>query len=181
MRRIGQHDLFEKLVLKFVGDRIDAVGFALMRAVGDPGPLAAPGGVDLERRPRSEKALRVHVNLQVLGALLRQPHLQQHGSLPDLALPVVPAVVLRRVGLFVEPDVEIGPEEAFVGGLPHVFLQIGRRDALPAGRRLVILDLHLLHEVLSLGNVARDTAGRAQKAQRRGGEYAAHPMHGVSY
>lgn len=143
-----------------------------MRAVGDPGPLAAPGGVDLERRPRSEKSLRIHVNLQVLGALLRQPHLQQHGSLPDLALPVVPAVVLRRVGLLVEPDVEIRPEEAFVGSLAHVLLHVGSRDAFLAGRGPVVLDLYFLQKILSFGNVARDAARRAQQAQQRGGEYA---------
>ena len=145
-----------------------------------PGPLAARRGVDLERSLRIEKALRVHVDLQVLGALFRQPHLQQHGRLPDLALPVVPAVVLRRIGLLVEPDVEIGPEEALVGGLPDIFLQIGCRDTLPAGGRAVVLDLHLLHEVLPFGDVARDAAGRAEKTQRRGGEYAAHPTHHVS-
>ena len=179
-RRIGQHDLFEELVLEFVGDRVDAVGFALMRAVGDPGALAARRGIDLERSPRVEKPLRVHIDFQVLGALLRQPRFQQHGRLPDLALPVIPAVVFRRIGLFVQPDVEIGSEEALVGSLAHVFLQIGGRDTVPAGRRFVVLDLHPLHEVLPFGNVPRDAASRAEKAQRRGGEYAAHPAHNVS-
>ena len=177
---VGQHDLFEEVVLELVGNGVDAVRLALARAEGDRRTLAARNGVDLIGRLRGEKTLRVHVDLQVFGALLGQPHVQRHGRLPDLALPVVPAVVLRRVGLLVEPDVEIRPEEAFVGSLAHVLLHVGSRDAFLAGRGPVVLDLYFLQKILSFGNVARDAARRAQQAQQRGGEYATRSPHGVS-
>ena len=177
---VGQHNLFEEVVLELVGNGVDAVRLALARAEGDRRTLAARNGVDLIGRLRGEKTLRVHVDLQVFGALLGQPHVQRHGRLPDLALPVVPAVVLRRVGLLVEPDVEIRPEEAFVGSLAHVLLHVGSRDAFLAGRGPVVLDLYFLQKILSFGNVARDAARRAQQAQQRGGEYATRSPHGVS-
>ena len=133
---VGQDDLFEELVLKIVRNAVDAVRLALPGAVDDLGAPAARGGIDFERRLGREEPARVHIDLQVLRAPLGQAHVEQHGFLPDLAFPVVPPVLLARIGLLVEPDIEIRPQKTLVGGLAHVFFEVGSRDALLAGRRL---------------------------------------------
>lgn len=175
--RIGQDDLFEELVLEFVGDRIDAVGLALHGTEGQDGPLAARDGIDLARGARGEESLRVHVDLQVLHAPLREVHVQEHRSLADAAFPVVPAVRLGGIGLFVKPDIEVRSEETLVGGLAHVLLQIRCRNALLPRRRLVVLDTDLLQEILSFGDVARNAARRAGKAQHGDQQYAPDAPH----
>ena len=162
---VGQDDLFEELVLKIVRNAVDAVRLALPGAVDDFGAPAARGGIDFERRLGREEPARVHIDLQVLRAPLGQAHVEQHGFLPDLAFPVVPPVLLARIGLLVEPDIEIRPQKTLVGGLAHVFFEVGSRDALLAGRRFVGLDRHLLQQVLPFGNLARNAARGAKKAQ----------------
>ena len=124
-----------------------------------------------------EEPARVHIDLQVLRAPLGQAHVEQHGFLPDLAFPVVPPVLLARIGLLVEPDIEIGTQKTFVRGLAHVFLEISRSDTLLAGRRLVGVDLHLLQQVLTFGDLARDAACGADQAQHGGNEYTTGPPH----
>ena len=174
---IGQDDLFEELVLELIGHGVDPVRLALPGSVSDPGAFAPRGGVHLEGHLRCAEALRIHKDLQVLGTPIRQAHVQQHGLLPDPALPVVPPVLLAGVGLLVEPDIEIGTQKAFVRGLTHIFLEIGRSDALLAGRRLVGVDLHLLQQVLAFGDFACDAACRADQAQHGGNEYTTGPPH----
>ncbi len=178
--RIGRQNLFQKLVAEFVGHRIDQIGRSLPHPIDYPRPFAAREGVDLERRGRREKPLGVHVDLEVLGALARQFHVQHHGRFADLALPVVPAVLLLRVGLLVEPHIEIRAQQPFVGRLTHVLLQIGGRNPLLAGRRLIGFDVHPLQEILSVGNMARNAACRAHEAQQHGEPYASRPPHRVT-
>ena len=180
VNRIGKHQLLEELVAELVGDRVDAEGYALPRAEGDLRPPAPRRGVDLEAGTRGEKALRVHVDLQVLRAFEREVHVEQHGLLPDAPLPVVPAVLLVGIGLLVEPDVEVRAEEPLVRGLPHVLLQLGGRDAFVARCGAVGFDLHPLQQVLPLGDMPRDAACRPDEEQHHGDEYAAHPPHGVT-
>ena len=174
---VGQDDLFEELVLKIVRNAVNAVRLALPGSVGDPGAFAPRSGIHLEGHLRGAKSLRIHKDLQVLGTPLRQAHVQQYGLLPDPALPVVPPVLLAGIGLLVEPDIEIGTQKTFVRGLAHVFLEIGRSDALLAGRRLVGVDLHLLQQVLTFGDLARDAACGADQAQHGGNEYTTGPPH----
>ena len=175
--RVGGQNLFEELVAELIRNRVDQIGRPLPHAVGHLGPPAARKGVDLERRPRREEPLGIHVDLQILGALLRQVHVEQHRLLADSALPLVPFVGLRRVGLLVEPHVEIGPQKPFVGGLPHVLFQVGRRNPLLAGRRTVLLDGHFLQEIFPLGDMARDAACRANDAQHHSCPYATRLVH----
>ena len=120
--RVGSQDLLEELVAEVVGDRIDQVGLALPHAVGDAGAFAARNGVDLERGVRREETLGIHVDLEILGALAREVQVEDDGLFADAAFPLVPLVVLRGIGLLVEPHVEIGAQKALVGGLAHVFL-----------------------------------------------------------
>ena len=56
-------------------------------------------------------------------------------------------------------------EENGLPSLAHVFFEVGSRDALLAGRRFVGLDRHLLQQVLPFGNLARNAARGAKKAQ----------------
>ena len=174
---IGKDDLFEELVPELIGNGVDPVRLALPGSVGDPGAFAPRSGIHLEGHLRRAKSLRIHKDLQVLGTPLRQAHVQQYGLLPDPALPVVPPVLLAGIGLLVEPDIEIGTQKTFVRGLAHVFLEISRSDTLLAGRRLVGVDLHLLQQVLTFGDLARDAACGADQAQHGGNEYTTGPPH----
>ena len=179
--RIGQHELLQEPVLEIVGERVDPIRFALPDAVGDRRPLAARKGVHVERRAGAEVAPRIHVDLQILRRPLRQTHVEQHGSLADLAFPVVPPVGFVGVGLFVDPDVEIGSQETLVGGLADILLQLRRRDALLARHGLVVLDPHLPHQILPVGNMARDVAARAeQHAADREPNDMAQPPHRIT-
>ena len=126
---------------------------------------------------RREETLGIHVDLEILGTLARQVHVEDDGLFADAAFPLVPLVVLRGVGLLVEPHVEIGAQEALVGGLAHVFLQVLGRNALLARRRAVRLDGDLLQEIFAVGNTARDAARRACKAQQHDQSYTPHPKH----
>ena len=130
---------------------------------------ACGGGWCPPRTPPSRSSSRaIHIGLEVLRALVRERHVEQHGLLSHLALEVVPPVVLVGIGQIVGPDVKVGAEETFVGRLAHVLFEARRTYALALGRLPVILDRDLLQKVLSLGDSARDAARRAQhRAQER--------------
>ncbi len=168
MGRVGEQDGLQKAVAELVGDGVDAVGAPLVRAVGHGGAAAPRHGVDLELGARGEEAPRVHVDLQILEAAARELHVEQHGRLAQAALPVVPLVVLRRVGPLVEPHVEVGPQQPLVGGLPHVLLQLRGGYALTAPHRVVGHDAHLVQQEATLGQAARDAAPRREEDDERG-------------
>ena len=173
--RIGQNQRPEKLVAEVVGDGVDAVGRPLPDAVGDARLARVARRVELVGGLRGVESLRVEVDFEVLHRALREVHVEQHGGLADFALPVVPAVVFRRIGLFVEPDVEVGPQKALVGALADVLLELRRGDSLRTRSLMVGLHRDLRQQVGALGNVARDATGRAQKTQQCDGQRAHSP------
>ena len=177
--RIGKNQPRKGAVAKHVGHRIDAVGLALEGAEGYLRPPAPRDGVHLAYGPRRKEALRVHVDLEIAYAPRRERRVEEHGSLADTAFPVVPAVLLRGVRLPVEPDVEVGAQQPLVGGLPDIFPEFRGGDPLLAGHRTVLLDTDLLQVVASLGQLPRNAAGRAGKAQHDGCNDTTDLPHGI--
>ena len=132
-----------------------------MCAVGDIGALGAACGVNFILHLRAVVAPRVHICLEVLGALVRERQVEQHRLFAHLALEVVPPVVLLGVGEVVCPDIEVCAEETLVGRLSHILLHSVCGDALILWRELVVVDGDALQEVFALGEFACDAARRA--------------------
>ena len=123
--------LLQEGVLVVVGEGMDAVGFPLAYGVGDHRlPVAFVG--DLVAARRLVEAARVHVELDVAargGGLYR---VQNDRLAAQPAQQVVPAVLLGRVGLVVEPGGEVGADELLGGVLADVLVDLAGRDAFLA-------------------------------------------------
>jgi len=168
--RILQDDLLDELVVEFVVDLSVPRGRALLGAVGDNGPFAPGGRVDVVTDARREESVRLHVGFEVLGRFQGERRIVDDRFLADLAFEAVPPVVLVGVGLIVDPNVEIRSQEALVGALPHVTVEFRSRDTLLFGDVPVVLDRDLLYQIAPFGQFAHDAARRAEDAQRRDGD-----------
>ena len=132
-----------------------------MSAIGHIGALGAACGINLVARARRVVAPGIHIELQILGTLMRQREVEQHRLLAHLAFEIIPPIILLRIGQVVGPDIEVSTQESLIWRLAHILLQGVGRDALLARNALVILDFHTLQEVLALGELARDVTRRA--------------------
>ena len=116
-----------------------------------------------------EVALGAQVGLEVGDRLLRKLHVEQYGLLANLTLEVIPPVILLGVGVLIHPDIEVDAEEALVGRLTDIYIDaiLVYRDTLVARCGLILLELDLRHEVLALGEVARDIAADNRKCYQQ--------------
>ena len=175
MHRIGQDDLLEKPIPEIVRNTVDAVRLTLYGTVGDESPLFPRHGIHLVSRLRRKKAPVVHVNLQVTCRLLREAHIQQHRLLADTTLEPVPPVILFGIGLLVNPNVKVESQEPFIRTLTDELFEIGSRNPLLLRRLLIGFDGHLLHQITSLGEFARDTARHPREHRQQKDEYDRQP------
>ena len=111
-------DLFEEFVLIVVGEGVDPVGRSLSDRIGDHRfPVAFV--FDFVSARRFIESAGVHVELDVAvrcGGLYR---VEDDGFAAQPAQQVVPAVLLVRVGLVVEPGREVRSKQLFGGVLPN--------------------------------------------------------------
>ncbi len=162
---VGEDDRAQRLVAELVSYAVDAHRLALPDGVGH-GDAAARQRVDAACHIGGEVSSRVEICSDVAHRLARLLHVEHDGRLSYLALEVVPPVVLVGVGEVVDPRVEVYAEDAFVGRLADVVVQLVGRAALVARCGGILLDLDLLQQILALGQLARDVAGCGREGRR---------------
>ena len=161
LRRVGLYHGGYLPVAEVIREALYAVWLTLLGAVCDVGALAAARGVDVILYRRRVVATRVHICLEILRTLVRQREVEQYGLLANLALEIVPPIILCGVCKIICPDVEICPQKSFVGCLAYVLLKCGGIYALRLGCAVVSLDVYTLQKVFALGEFARDATRRA--------------------